>query len=191
MMLGLMAVAFLSFKFGTKAIDYFDIENKRLKVDRSFLKHNFTIGFEAEREFRIFDTEEAAYVISDEFAPEGKHSARVEFPSGREYPGFAIDVYGKDCFDWSDMEEFSFLVYNSIARPASIHIKIRSGEEYPKKEYETQIEVPAEVLAKVRVYRRELENILDLNKVSGLSIFMQDPPTSYILYFDDFRVTKK
>ncbi len=190
-LLATATLVLFAYKIGLRLIDFFDIANKRPKIDYSSLKHDFKLDFESDKDANIFESFEAAHEIALFPGRPGQHALRVEFPSGREFPRLVFDVYGKDCLDWSDMAEFSFYVFNSIDRPAPFQIKIRSGGQYPKKEYETKVEAPANSLAKVKISRQELESVLDLSKISAISIFMHDPLTSYILYFDDFKVAKR
>ena len=173
---------------GGKLLDYLDFGSPKEKVDYTFLKWNFKLGFERNKEVEVFAPRQAAMEQSTEHVTQGTHSLWVEFPAGRSLPGIATEVYGRDCFDWSDMEEFSFDVYNGIELPARLTVKLKSGRQDPKKQYETTLTLPAQETGRVRIYRRELESVLDLECVSGINIFMQDPATTYYLYFDNFRV---
>ena len=175
---------------GEKVLNLLDFKNRKEKVDRSFLKRSFALGFEREKELKIFEARQAAMKQSMEHATEGNHSLWVEIPAGRSYPGIATEVYGKDCFDWSDMEEFTFDVYNEIEIPGRLTVKIKSGRDEPKKVYETTLTLPAQETGRIRIYRRELESVLDLDRISGINIFMQDPRTTYYLYFDNFSVRR-
>ncbi len=176
---------------GEKIINLLDFRNRKERVDYSFLKRNFALGFERDKELKVFDARQAAMKQSMEHATEGNHSLWVEIPAGRSYPGIATEVYGKDCFDWSDMEEFTFDVYNEIAIPAHITIKIKSGRNDPKKQYETGVDLPAQQTGRVKISRRELESVLDLECISAINIFMQDPRTTFYLYFDNFMVKRR
>lgn len=189
--IGLGLVVFLGFKVGNRVIDYFDIENKREKIDYRPLKHDFKIGFEEDVQAKMFDAKMASRETTEEWASEGERSLKVEFPSGREFPGIAMEVYGRSCFDWSDMGDFSFVVFNAIDAPAHLSMKIRSGSDYPKKTFETGWDIPPKKVVKITIPRKELQDVLDLGSVSGISFFMQDPRTSYIFYFDDLKVTRK
>ncbi len=171
-----------------KAIGLLDFRNRKEKVDYRFLKKNFNLGFERDKELKIFGARQAVMRQSTDYATQGEHSLWVEIPAGRSYPGIATEVYGKDCFDWSDMKEFSFDVYNEIEIPGRLTVKIKSGRDYPKKQYETDIGLPAQQTGRVKISRRELEGVLDLDRISAINIFMQDPRTTFYLYFDNFRV---
>jgi hypothetical protein len=188
----LVVTGFASFLLGNRLIDYLDLENRaKVKVDYSRLKKDFRIGFEIPEDRYLFQGHEASVVITDLSASGNEKALKVEFPSGREYPGMAMEVYGRECFDWGDMTEFTFDVYNEIVLDAPLTIKLRSGADYPKKDYEVGITIPARTKARCRVTRRELEGKLDLRKISGINLFMSDPRTSYILYFDNFVVQRK
>jgi len=175
---------------GEKALDLLDFKNRREKIDYRFLKHDFHIGFEREKDLKVFQARQAAAKKSTEHATQGNYSLWVEIPAGRKYPGIATEVYGKDCFDWSDMTEFTFDVHNERTIPAPITIKIKSGRDDPKEQYETGIAVPARKTGRVRITRRELEHVLDLRCISAINIFMQDPRTTFYLYFDNFSVKR-
>jgi len=176
---------------GEKAINLLDFRNRKEKVDHKSLKRNFALGFEGEKEMKVFEARQAALRQSTQHVTQGNHSLWVEIPAGREYPGIATEVYGRDCFDWSDMEEFSFEVYNEISIPARLTIKIKSGRGEPKKQYETTLTLPVQETGRVKIFRKELEGALDLDRISGISVFMQDPPTTFYLYFDNLKVSQR
>jgi len=176
---------------GEKLLNLLDFKNKREKVDYTFLKWNFKIGFEKNKELEVFQPHQAAMRQSTQYATQGQHSLWVEFPAGRSYPGIATEVYGKDCFDWSDMEEFSFDVYNEVEIPTHFTIKIKSGRDDPKKEFKTSLTLPAQETGRIKIARRELEYVLDLECISALNFFIEDPRTTFYLYFDNFKVTAR
>jgi hypothetical protein len=111
-------------------------------------------------------------------------------PAGRERPGIVMDVSGGDCFDWSNMKDFSFDVYNEIELPARLTIVIKSGRVNPRKEYRTTLTLPARETGRIKISRGELENVLDLSCISCIDIFMRRPPTTYYLYFDNMWVSQ-
>ncbi|MFA5038118.1 MAG: hypothetical protein WC732_00375 [Candidatus Omnitrophota bacterium] len=186
-----LGLTFFSYKVTWRLLDYLDIEHKRPQADYSFLKEDFRLNFENERDLKVLDAAQAAFSRSVDFPSEGKYSLKVEFPSGREFPGVGLEVYGRDCFDWTQMEDFSFTVFNAIDAPARLTVHIKSGAAYPKKDYETTQEIPALSMARFRITRQELANMLDLNQISAVRLFMQDPRTTFFLFFDDMKVTRR
>lgn len=173
-----------------KLVDFLDTGSRKEKVDYTFLKLNFVLGFEKEKEIKVFEPRQAAVKPSPEHATQGNQSLWVEVPAGGERPGIAMEVYGADSFDWSGMKEFSFDVYNEIERPARLTIVIKSGRDDPRKEYRTTLTLPARETGRIRISRGELESALDLGCISCVDIFMQRPSTTYYLYFDNFRVSQ-
>lgn len=186
-----LGLAYFSFRVSNQLIDYLDIGHKRPAADYSFLKEDFRLCFENDRDLKVFDPREAAFIRSGSHAIEGKYSMRAEFPSGRQFPAIGLEVYGKDCYDWSNMEEFSFSVFNAIDAPARLTVHLKSGAAYPKKSFETTQEVPPLSLAMFRIDRSELENALDLGHISAINFVMNDPTTTFIMYFDDIKVARR
>jgi hypothetical protein len=186
-----LGFVYFSFKVANHVIDAFDPSLKKEKLDYRGLKENFFIGFDNPGDAKFFDAHESAFEITDAFAVQGKHSLKVEFPSGREFPGIGLEVFGRDCFDWSGMSELSFVVHNTIAIPGQMTVKIKSGVQYPKEVFETSQDLPAESTVRFKIKRNELEGAeLDLKRISGITFYVRDPRTSFIVYLDDIRVTK-
>jgi len=183
-------VGFFAYRLGNKVIDLLTAENKP-KINYAFLKNNFFISFEQDREKDIFSTNQSAYEISEKFATDGIKSIRIEMPSGREFSGIYIDVYDKDCFNWENMSEFSFDVLNDNIFSVNLKVKIRSGKQYPKKEYETSQNIPPNTKAKFKIKRVELEGVLDLGNISNLNFFVQDPITTVFLNIDNIKIVKR
>ena len=175
---------------GEKLVDFLDAGNRKEKIDYTFLKLNFMLSFEKDKETKVFEPRQAAVKLSPEHATQANQSLWVEIPAGRERPGIVMDVSGGDCFDWSDMKDFSFDVYNEMDLPARLTIVIKSGRVEPRKEYRTTLTLPARETGRFKISRGELENALDLSCISCVDIFMQEPPTTYYLYFDNMRVTQ-
>lgn len=186
-----LVLTFFSYKVVNKLLDYLDIEHARPPADYSYLKEDFRLSFENERDLKVLGASEAAFSRSPDFPTEGKNSLRVEFPSGREFPGVGLEVFGRDCFDWTNMEDFSFTVFNAVDAPAHLIVHIKSGTSYPKKDFETSQDIPSLAMARFRITRQELESTLDLNQISAIRFFMQDPRTTFFLYLDDIKVTRR
>ncbi|MGE5280655.1 MAG: hypothetical protein ACM3L6_07935 [Deltaproteobacteria bacterium] len=157
------------------------------RPDYAFLRMRFGLGFENDKDVSAFQPHHAAARPSTEHATQGLQSLEVEFPAGDASAGIAIDLDGEECFDWSRMEALSFDAYNAASVPAPVTIRLNSGPAEPRKQFETTVTLPAQETAKVTIGRAELAPALDLGCVSGIDIFMAHPPTTYFLYFDNFR----
>lgn len=186
-----LALGYFSFRLTNHVIDALDLSLKKEKIDYAALKKDFFISFENPQDARMFDAQGSAFAVSEEFAAQGKRSLKIEYPSGREYPGAVLEVYGRHCFDWSRMKEMSFVVSNTMPLPARLHVNIKSGEQYPKKIFETSQTIPAGSIAKFKIKRSEIERELDLKKISSINFYMQDPRTSFIVYLDEIKVTRE
>ncbi len=181
--------ALFSYKATDKAIDFIDSKiNHKEKIDYSWLQKDFFLSFEKNDELKIFEARQTGISISSNFYTDGKNSLLVEYPSGQDFPGICFDVFGKDCFNWSAIDRFSFDVYNGTAKQAALLMKIRSGRQYPKKEFEKTVYLEPTALNTVIITRSELESKLDLDKISAMNLFMHDPGTTFLLYFDRMQV---
>lgn len=179
------------YKLGTRLIDRVlaGSQEKREKHLMQFAS-KFNISFESPEDAGIFEAKESTAVISGNFASDGKHSLLVEFPSGAGYPGICFELSGKNCLNWSDMKELSFDVHNPVNRPAALTVKIKSGENYPKKDAQKTFTIPALQTITLSISREELRS-LDLGKISYLNFFMNDPATTFQLNFDNIKLVKR
>jgi hypothetical protein len=182
------AITFISFKVGNRLIDL----SERYLSKKNYKKKQivFPISFEKQNEWQIFETNEASSVISDNFASDGKGSLLVEFPAGVSMSTLVFEVFGKECLDWSEASEFAVDVFNSTEATAYLELKIKSGSKYPKRVFEKSIRLPAGSKSTIKVNIDELKNKLDVSKISYLNFFMQDPTTTFLVYFDNMRLIK-
>lgn len=152
--------------------------------------NDFNLSFETEEDMDLFQARGVSMELSEQFATQGKKSLLVEFPSGNDIPGFYFDIIGKNCLNWSGLQEFSFDIYNTINAAGVLIIRIKSGEKYPKRLFSKEIGIPANGKTTIRITREELQSMVDLELISDLNIYMHDPSTSFRVYFDNMRVTK-
>lgn len=155
-----------------------------------FIQKDFNLSFESTQEMNIFDVQQAGMEISNKFASLGQNSLMVEFPADYQYPGITFDLFGKECLNWSTMQDFSFDVYNSVELDTGLTVQIRSGENYPKKEFKKDYRLDPIQWTTIRIGRDELGRELDLGKISHLTIFMPSVPTTFKLYFDNMKMVK-
>ena len=183
---------FLFYKIGTRIIDKAEgMTQEKRENPLKDVQDKFFLSFESPADMGIFQFPDSGAELSKAVASEGKQSLLVEFPSGGAYPGMMFEVMGKDCLNWSDLKEFSFDVFNSSSVDCVLTVKLKSGEKYPKRDFERNITIPPMQWTTIRFTRDELAKRLDLSKISYLNMFMHDPRTTFKLYFDNMRVLKE
>ncbi len=188
----LLGIAAVSYRLTQSIIERYIIKPRSMqKVNSISLPSYFILGFESEENTKMFDTQNAQATRVPENASMGQYSLEVEFPAAQEYPAILFEYYGNGCLNWTAMKEFAFDAYNHINADGTITIQIRSGREYPKREYKKDYALPANTWTKVVVTKEELERSIDLDKVSRLAIFMSNPITTYKVNFDQIRVIKE
>lgn len=187
-MLSSMASGVMGFNFAKRIINRIG-DNLRGKKSLNIPK-DFMVSFENERDFTIFSTNQAASEISDKYATDGKHSLIVEYPSGVGISAMIFEAYGKDCLNWQGADGFAFDITNSIDAQAHLTLKIKSGKKEHKKSFEKELTLPPLKTVRILVKSREMENYLDMHEISYINFFMQDPQTTFKLYYDNFKVIR-
>jgi hypothetical protein len=188
----LLASGFFGFKLGDKAV-YFLESKFTPPLDANkfrYLEKKFHIGFEKMEDFELFSFNNSGGELSEKYTSEGKQSLLVEFASGQDITGASFELSKELSFDWSDMREFIIDAFNSTDASARLIIKIKSGSDYPKKTFERVFDLPGSQLTPIKISRAELERELDINKISSLNLFMHDPSTTFLVYFDNIRIEK-
>ena len=105
--------------------------------ERNYLQKNFAIGFESNRETLLFEKREGVTSErSAEHATEGRQALKVDFPAGTQFPGLQLEVFGRNCFNWKNQRIFLADVFNAAGHKIDLQVKIKSGKNYPKKNFE-------------------------------------------------------
>ena len=191
----LIAIFFVSglvfYKLGLRLLEMPTSTQQHKNTQQSrAIASNFYLSFESNEDLKIFEARQSNIRISKEFATDGKHSLLVEFPEGSDYPSLFFEIMGKDCLNWANMKAFSFDVFNNIETPAKLTVKIKSGEQYPKRTFEKEFTLPSRQPTTIVIKREELKNKVDLNKISYLNLFMHGHIKTFRIYFDTMRVIK-
>lgn len=187
-MLSSMASGVMGFHFAKRIIDRIDNnlqEKKTLNIPKEF-----RVSFENEDDLMIFNTYQAASEISDKYATDRKHSLMVEYPAGVGISTMIFETNGKDCLNWQGAYGFAFDITNSVDAQAHLTLKIKSGKKEPKKSFEKELTLQPLKTVRILVKSREMENYLDMHEISYINFFMQDPQTTFKLYYDNFTVIR-
>jgi len=184
------------YKVGKKIVNFWETKEVKLPPSKPRIKKriisikNFNLGFEDKQDLEFFDLNDGLYVErSKDFVTQGKHSLLAEFPKGATYPGLSWEVYRMDkCLDWSRGKYFSFDVYNNSEINVILNVKLKSGPNYPKKVYETQINLPPQKIKRVKISIDDLGDKLNVREISYVKLFIDRPQETIILYFDNIRV---
>ncbi len=179
----------LFYKLGGRLIDILSSKAESKENIQSAIPERLNLSFENPEDSLIFRIRDAAAEVSDTYASEGKRSFLVEFPGGRPNPGIFFDIIGRRCLNWSNMKSFSFDVFNSGNARGSLYVQLKSGEKYPKRVFKKEFELQPLSWTKVAINHGELENKLDLDKISHLTLTIIEPYTTFKLYFDNMKVT--
>ena len=131
------------------------------------------------------------FEISSDYSRTGKRSLRFEFhPTQRV--GFST---GDVPHDWSTYESFDFWVYNPSESTVPLYLQINRREPNGKfnhliaKAFEiapgpNKVSIPLEAGLKSK------NDQSSLHKVDGFYLFMQEIPSTTVLYFDAFRLQR-
>jgi len=183
--------AILGYSGGNYLIDKLEslTKNKEDDIHQSLpIPSYLNLSFESPDDLKIFHQQESGMEISDKFATDGTHSLLVEFPGGREAPAILFDILGNKCLNWEKMQSFSFDVLNSTEKGVDLLVRIKSGEQYPKRVYMQGFNLSSFSPSRVIINKRTLEDKLDLDKISYIGFVILDPSTTFKLYFDNLRV---
>lgn len=191
--LAFLGLGYLGYKVGGKLLHSMNPEQAKLVpkiIQRQGKVSNFKLGFESKKDLEFFELKDGLYVEQSEyFVTEGKHSLLAEYPKGATYPGLSWEVYKKDkCLDFSERDRFSFNVHNNSEIDVVLNVKLKSGANYPKKVYETHINLPAQQSKKVKISIEDLWNELNPKEISYIKLFIVKPKENIVLYFDNIQV---
>jgi len=190
----ILAISFGGLLAGKSATSWLltvlDFESRRREAESAARLNPFSFSFEASDDVKIFQARKVGIAISEKIASLGKRSLEVEFPPRHDYPGIWFELYGKQMLNWNGIKEFAFDVFNSMPLDASLVVQIRSGQEYPKKEYKATFSLKPEQWTHVVIAVDDLAQSIDLTTVSHMTIFMSNQATTYRLYFDNMRAVR-
>jgi hypothetical protein len=152
---------------------------------------NFNLSFENTSDLSFFQASEGAEMEeSASHATEGKKSLLVKLPAGKEYPGISWEVYGKEVLSWKEGKQFVFHAYNNTESEIQLQIKIKSGRDYPKKSFSTICTLNPLSDNEVRLSLEDIASQCELEAISYIKIFVQNPSRPLILYIDHMRIEK-
>lgn len=155
--------------------------------------HNkFNFSFEDKNSVTVFQGNDGATLkVVDEHATDGRRSLLVEYPTGNEFPGLEMEVFGRDCFSWADKEFFSADIFNGSDHPNTLTVKIKSGKDYPKRSFEREYVLAPRQNTTINILISEMQKALDVRLISYLNFFLHSPAQKVSLYFDNIKVGGK
>ncbi len=152
---------------------------------------DFSFSFEDKNEVTVFQGNSGAVLtVVDQHATQGQRSLQVDFPQGNDFPGLEMEVFGKDCYSWEGKEFFSVDVYNDADQSVNLTVKIKSGKNYPKKNFEHEYTLGPKQNTTINIPIAELKKTLDVRLISYLNFFLQSPSQKFSLYFDNIKIGK-
>lgn len=152
----------------------------------------FYFSFEHAEESALFHGNEGVRVsIASEHATHGNKSLLAEYPSGAEFPGLEMEVFGKDCYSWEKKESFSADVFNASDNPVTLSVKIKSGKNYPKRSFDREYVLSPKQNTTINIPISDIGKVLDLRLISYVNFFLNGSTANVKLYFDSIRAGGK
>jgi hypothetical protein len=183
---------YLFYGITNRALDAINAKlQNRSTRDLSKIYSDFSLDFETPGDLAIFAPQDSGVELSSNFSTSGKKSLLVEFSPSTEYPAIILELKGLRYLDWSKLQEFSFDAFNTLSKDGDLYIQIRSGERENMRQFKKKFLLPAKKMVKISLLQNELQEELDLSRISHIAIFMARVTTTYKVYFDNMKAAMK
>lgn len=120
-------------------------------------------------------------IVSAPFGSDDRWAKVTYFPTGS--PSLLLTDETIGMMDWRRADAFSFKAYNPQSWPVSLKLKIKdaSGQKHQK-----DIVLSSKQKTGIKITVQDLAHQLDVSRISYLNLFLWEPSTETIIYYNDF-----
>ena len=164
---------------------------QQAKAKKALPGKDFFLSFEDSSDVNIFKSaDNAALEISDKHTTHGKHSLKVGIDSGATFPGILWEVYGKNVQNWKGAKDLYFDVFNDTENSITLTIKLKSGKDYPKKDYRHNTQLEPSKMTHVSIPLSNIAGSCDISQISYVKLYVYSPKSDAVLFFDNIGIKK-